>query len=130
MELTVRLKQFGAENQGTSAKGEWKKMEIIVETTEQYPKTIAVVCWNELADTARRMTPGNEYKISFSIESREYNGKWYTDVKATSIESGAQRQSQPNVQPTYQQQPPQPQKAMQQQAAQPYPYHQDVDLPF
>lgn len=33
------------------------------------------------------MQPGSELKIDFDIESREYNGRWYTDIKAWSIEA-------------------------------------------
>jgi len=29
---------------------------------------------------------GNILKIDFDIESREYNSKWYTDIKAWKIE--------------------------------------------
>ena len=32
------------------------------------------------------MTEGIEVKVSFDLESREYNGKWYTDVKAWKVE--------------------------------------------
>lgn len=32
------------------------------------------------------MTEGNEVKVSFDLESREYNGKWYTDVKAWKVD--------------------------------------------
>ena len=32
------------------------------------------------------MTIGNELLVSFDAESREYNGRWFTDLKAWKIE--------------------------------------------
>jgi hypothetical protein len=40
---------------------------------------------------------GNSFPIDFDIESREYNIKWYTDIKAWKIEvAGTSTQNTPN----------------------------------
>jgi hypothetical protein len=69
---------------GTGKNGEWKKQDIIVETEGQYPKKICISIWGDKIDDAV-LQEGNLLDISFDIESREYNGKWYTNIKAWKI---------------------------------------------
>ena len=67
---------------GTSRAGNpWKKKEWVLETFGQYPKK---VCFNALGDRIDQMQleVGKDYSVSIDIESREYNGRWYTDVRA------------------------------------------------
>ena len=46
---------------------------------------------------------GDTVKVSFSIESREFNGKWYTDIKAWKIEPATEGPAQPTAAaPAYQ----------------------------
>ncbi len=69
---------------GTSAKGAWKKQEYILQTTEQYPKKICFVVWGEKIDEYA-LQEGESVEVSIDIESREFNGRWYTDVKAWKV---------------------------------------------
>jgi len=69
---------------GTGKNGEWKKQDIIVETEGQYPKKICISIWGDKIDDTV-LQEGNMLDISFDIESREYNGKWYTNIKAWKI---------------------------------------------
>jgi hypothetical protein len=45
-----------------------------------------VSCWGSLADNEMIKEIGKTFVFSIDIESREYNNKWYTDVKAWKIE--------------------------------------------
>jgi hypothetical protein len=64
---------------GTGRNGQWKKQDMIVETDGQYPKKICISVWGEKINE-------DQLKIDFDVESREYSGWWYTDVKAWKIE--------------------------------------------
>lgn len=86
MEITGTIIQKLDLQKGTSAKGEWKKQEFIVETSEKFPKKICVSAWAEKVDDLSRFNTGEKAKVSVNIESREYNGKWYTEVRAWKIE--------------------------------------------
>lgn len=86
MQLTAKLTQLLPLQTGTGKNGEWKKQDIIVETTGQFPKKICVSVWGDKINETQ-LKPGNELKIDFDIESREFNGRWYTDIKAWKIES-------------------------------------------
>lgn len=94
MQLTAKLIQLLPLQTGTGKNGEWKKQDIIVETSGQYPKKICISVWGDKIDS-RKLKPGNLLKIDFDVESREYNSRWYTDVKAWKIdvEGGSQEAS-------------------------------------
>jgi Domain of unknown function (DUF3127) len=85
MQLTAKLIQLLPLQSGTGKNGQWKKQDIIVETEATYPKKICVSVWGDKID-ASSLQLGNLLKIDFDVESREYNGRWYTDVKAWKIE--------------------------------------------
>lgn len=85
MQLTAKLIQILPLQSGTGKNGQWKKQDIIVETEATYPKKICISIWGDKIDAAQLQT-GNLLKIDFDVESREFNGRWYTDVKAWKIE--------------------------------------------
>jgi len=86
MQLTAKLIQLLPLQSGTGKNGQWKKQDIIVETDATYPKKICVSIWGDKID-ASQLQLGNQLKIDFDVESREFNGRWYTDVKAWKIET-------------------------------------------
>ena len=84
MQFTAKLVEILPLQTGKGRNGEWKKQDLIVETAGQYPKKVCVsVCGDKLEGVT--LKPEQHYDISFDIESREFNGKWYTDVKAWKI---------------------------------------------
>jgi Domain of unknown function (DUF3127) len=85
MQITAKLVQLLPLQSGTGKNGQWKKQDIIVETEATYPKKICVSVWGDKID-ASQLQPGSLLKIDFDVESREYNSRWYTDVKAWKIE--------------------------------------------
>ncbi len=84
MQLTARLTQLLPIQSGSNKNGNWKKQDIIVETNDQYPKKICISIWGDKINAAQ-LKVGNLLKIDFDLESREFNGKWYTDVRAWNI---------------------------------------------
>jgi len=80
MEITGKIVEIFPAQTGTSAKGEWKKQEFLFETQAQYPKKIIMANWNDKIDI-KPDYKGKVVKIFFDIESREYNGRWFTDIK-------------------------------------------------
>jgi hypothetical protein len=85
MQITAKLTQLLPIQTGTGKNGEWKKQDIIVETEGQYPKKICVSVWGDKINESH-LQIGKELRIDFDIESREFNNKWYTDIKAWKIE--------------------------------------------
>lgn len=87
LEVTGRLIQILPEQTGTGKNGLWKKQDIIIETNEQFPKKISLSLWGDKVDQAQGYQVGQVLKVVASVESREYNGKWYTDVKPFRIDA-------------------------------------------
>lgn len=81
-----RLIQVLTAQEGQSTRGAWKKQDFVIETSEQYPKKVCISCWNEKTDELSKFQLNDILKVSVNIESREYNSKWYTDVKAWRID--------------------------------------------
>lgn len=92
MEFQGTVFRIMPETRGTSARGEWQRQEVIFETMDgQYARKVAVTFFNKPADV-QALSEGSTYNVSVNIESREYNGRWYTDVRAWRVlpaESGA-----------------------------------------
>ena len=92
MQLTAKLSAILPEQTGAGKNGQWKKQDIIVETDGQYPKKVCISLWGDKFDR-NILRVGNRLTISFDIESREFNGKWSTDVKGWKVESANQSAS-------------------------------------
>jgi hypothetical protein len=96
LELTGKLIQVMAEQSGTGKAGPWTKQEFIIETLDQYPRKVCFNFWNEKAGVLKTLQEGDLVKVSFNAESRDYNGRWYTDLKAWKLElQGKQTDERP-----------------------------------
>ena len=62
----------------------WQKQDFILETMEKYPR---MVCINLFGDRVEKfpVQVGRLVTVSIDIESREFNGRWYTDVRAWNV---------------------------------------------
>ena len=91
MELIGKIIQILPLQEGVSKAGNpWKKQEYILETLgTQYPRK---VCFNLFGDNVDKfpMQVGQDVTVSIDIESREFNGRWYTDVRAWNVLNGVQ----------------------------------------
>lgn len=81
MDISGKIIQFLQVQSGQGKNGTWKKQEFILETGDNYPKKVCIAVWGDKIDMGSFKT-GDLVDVSFDVESREYNGRWYTDVKA------------------------------------------------
>lgn len=86
MQLTAKLIQVLPVQTGMGKNGEWRKQNIIVETDGMYPKKVCISVWGDKINESV-LQIGNLVDVSFDIESREYNGNWYTDLRAWKIDA-------------------------------------------
>lgn len=71
----------------SKAGNEWKKQEFVIETTEQYPKAVKFTLFGDKVDNfGVFLLEGNQVTVHFDAESREFNGKYYTDLNAYKVE--------------------------------------------
>jgi hypothetical protein len=81
MEITGRIIQILPEETGEGRNGPWKKQSFILETQDQYPKKVCITVWGDKLNL-QSFGENELVTASINIESREYNSRWYTDVKA------------------------------------------------
>jgi hypothetical protein len=70
---------------GEGKNGTWKKQNVIMEIDGKYPKKVVVTLWGDLLNG--NFDEGAELSVEYDLESREFNSKWFTDVKAWKINS-------------------------------------------
>lgn len=141
LEATVHMVQ--PLETGQSARGEWKRQDVIFALPGEFDRKLCVEFWNDRAVDAAALRPGDRVALSINVESREYNGRWYTRVRAwrmnrleaqTGAPAGAYPPPYPsaNAAPAGQQayQQPQYQAPQQPQQAQPTSAVEVDDLPF
>jgi Domain of unknown function (DUF3127) len=85
MELKGKIIQILPAQTGMGKKGQWKKQEFIVETQAQYPKKVCLSAWGDKIDQFS-IAEGDLVNVSVDLESREYNGRWYTEARAWKLE--------------------------------------------
>ena len=80
MDFTGKVIQDLPMEGGTSKAGrEWKKKGWILETISQYPRKVKIDAFGARVDTIH-LELGKTYNVSVDAESREFNGRWYTDI--------------------------------------------------
>lgn len=86
MELTGKIIQVFDEIGGTSSAGRaWRKREYLLETQEQFPKKIIFDFFGDRIDQYP-LQVGQVIKLSFDINCREYNGRWFTNISGWHVE--------------------------------------------
>ena len=83
--ITGTVKQVLEEQSGTGKNGPWRKQEFILETEDRYPKPVCIIQWGDDIDEFD-VQEGERLTAHVDIQSREYKGRWYTDVKAWRVE--------------------------------------------
>ncbi len=81
-----KLVKILPEQRGESARGHWARGGFVIEYGDEYPRKVAFsVFGEEKIEGLKRIPVNTRVSVQFSPESREYNERWYTDLKAISI---------------------------------------------
>ena len=88
MEVTGTVVKLLKLQEGESARGGWKKQEFILKTEGDHPKDVCIALWGDKIEQSN-IKEGDKITASINIESREFNERWYTDVKAWKINKGS-----------------------------------------
>lgn len=78
------------EQSGQGKSGRWVKQEFILETKDQYPKKICFSCWGDKVADLKKLKTGDSVAVSFNPESREFNNRWYTELRAWKISKSSE----------------------------------------
>ena len=74
--------------QGTSKSGNaWSKQDCVIETSDKYPKKMCFGVWNDkISEFA--IQKGEALKVFFEVDAREWQGKWFNEIRAWKVERG------------------------------------------
>ena len=104
MEISGKIIQVLPEQGGVSKTSgkEWKLQAYVLETQEQYPRKVYFEVFGEDRIKANPCQLDDIVTVSFDIESREFNGRWYTSIRAWKIQQGVVDAAAPQVVPAAQ----------------------------
>lgn len=91
MEITGKIIQVLPEQGGVSKTSgkDWKLQAYVLETQEQYPKKVHFEIFGEDRIKSNQCNIDDMVTVSFDIESREFNGRWYTSIRAWRVTDAA-----------------------------------------
>ena len=102
MELQGRVIAALPERSGTSARGEWKSQEFVIETANTaYPRKMVFTVFG--ADRLQRfgIQVGQDVNVSFDIDAHEWNGRWFNNITAFDVRQVSAVQPMATEQPAY-----------------------------
>lgn len=97
MDITGKIIKILPLQSGAGKNGTWKKQEFILETSAQIPRKICFSLWGDKIDQFK-LAEGEDTEVSFDLESREFNSRWYTEAKAWKIVKKGSSQTIPQEQ--------------------------------
>ena len=68
----------------------WKSQDYVIETHDQYPKRCCFRVFGEEKINQFNIQLGEEMTVSFDIDSHEYQGRWFNDVRAGAVNRNIQ----------------------------------------
>jgi hypothetical protein len=96
MEISGKVYKVMPVQSGVGKTGnEWRKIDFVVETDAKYDNRICFTAWSDKVSEVESLGIGQKVKVSFDVSSREYNDRWYTDIKAWKIEADGVTEQQP-----------------------------------
>ncbi|MCM1516798.1 MAG: DUF3127 domain-containing protein [Paraprevotella sp.] len=89
MELIGKIIQVLPERGGTSARtgSEWRVGTYVLETTtDRYPRKMVFEVFGSDKIQQFNIQPGEMVRVSFDIDAREYQGRWYNSIRAWNVD--------------------------------------------
>lgn len=88
MEIKGKITQVLPLQKGVSKTSgkEWQLQAYVLETLENYPKKVHFELFGEDRIKMNPCALDDIVNVQFDLESREFNGRWYTSVRAWRIE--------------------------------------------
>ena len=90
MELTGRIIAVMEPRSGVSARtgNSWMTREYVIEVPGQYPKRCVFNIFGEDRIKQFNIQMNEDITIQFDIDAREYNGRWFNDIRAYNVVRG------------------------------------------
>ena len=87
MELSGKVIAVLEPRGGVSKTGNpWKVQEYVIETHDQYPRKMCFDVFGEDKFNQFNIQIGEEITVSFDIDAREWQGRWFNSIRAWKVE--------------------------------------------
>ena len=98
MEISGKIIVALEPRSGQSARtgNNWVVQSYVVETHEQYPKRCVFDIFGEDRIKEANIKVGDEVTVSFDIDAREYQGRWFNSVRAWRVQHVVEGAGVPN----------------------------------
>ena len=91
MEIKGRVFQILPERSGVNKAGNpWKALQFVLQVDDVFHKYIVFEIFGDDKIELMHVQVGEDLKVYFDIEAREYQGKWYNQVRAWRVEREAE----------------------------------------
>ncbi len=80
---------------GQGARGEWTKQEVVFDLPGEFSKKVCVAFWGDKAQEGASLREGENVTVSINLESREHNGRWFTEARAWRLQRKTAAQEAP-----------------------------------
>lgn len=113
MDITGKIIEVLPEKSGVSANtgNPWKVQSYVIETHDQYPRRMCFDVFGEDKIKTFNIQAGQELTVSFDIDARQYQGRWFNSIRAwkvTPAQAGGAATDVPPFNPAQVEQQPQP----------------------
>ena len=91
MDLTGKIIAVLQARSGVSQRtgNSWMTQEYVMEIPGQYPRHMVFNIFGEDRIKQFNIQVGEDVTVSFDIDAREYNGRWFNDIRAYNVVRGA-----------------------------------------
>lgn len=85
MELQGKVIYAAEKRTGESARGTWAAQDFVIETHDSFPRKMVFSVFGEDRLQRFNIQVGQEVNVSFDIDAREYNGRWFNSIRAFDV---------------------------------------------
>jgi hypothetical protein len=91
LKITGKIVDILKEESGVGKTGkEWRNKSFVIEYGDKYPKKVCFSLFGDKISLIDKYFVDDEIEVFFNIESREFNGRWFTGANAWKIEGISQ----------------------------------------
>ena len=76
----------------------WESLSFVVETNDRYPQKAALKLFGQDRIEKNPVKLGDEVNVSFDINAREYNGRWFNSLDAWNVSPVSSQEQAPSAQ--------------------------------
>ena len=95
MEISGKVYQISEVQTGTSKTGkEWKRQNLVIDTGDEYNPHLSISFLGEKTDLLHSLPIGHDVTVHINLSSKEWQGKWFTNVNGWKIDLNGSVQPQ------------------------------------